>query len=199
MNGDKTNENTIDMIMRHHHMVSEVTIGQRIRDARKEKGLTQKKLGELCGMSDAQIRQYEIGYRNPSYKTLNKIADALGVNKGDLIFGDSDYKYGDPEFARILDDLANTLGESGKADSNPQWIYEALEWFEAKEKMDWAYYDWDIDINSSDPISNDEGNIREAIQALVFYFLKLNPIGRTKLFERIKELNELPKYTKKEE
>lgn len=56
-----------------------MTIGDNIKKIRIEKGLTQKELGELCGMADSAIRRYEKGPLVPKLSTLNKIADALGV------------------------------------------------------------------------------------------------------------------------
>lgn len=57
-----------------------MNIGDRIRLLRKSKGLTQKQLGELCGMADSAIRRYESNRGNPTEKTLQKIAAALGVD-----------------------------------------------------------------------------------------------------------------------
>lgn len=54
-----------------------MTIGENIRKIRKEKGLTQKQLGELCKINEVQIRQYELGKANPKIETINKIASAL--------------------------------------------------------------------------------------------------------------------------
>ena len=53
--------------------------GDKIRKLRKEKGLTQKQLGELCGIADSNIRKYESGKQNPKLETLQKIARALDV------------------------------------------------------------------------------------------------------------------------
>ena len=53
--------------------------GDMIRKCRTEKGLTQKKLGELCGIADSNIRKYESGNQNPKIETLQKIADALDI------------------------------------------------------------------------------------------------------------------------
>ena len=53
--------------------------GDMIRKYRTEKGLTQKKLGELCGIADSNIRKYESGNQNPKIETLQKIADALDI------------------------------------------------------------------------------------------------------------------------
>lgn len=56
-----------------------VTVGENIKKIRKQKGLTQKRLGELCGINEVQIRRYEIGKANPKIETVDKIASALGV------------------------------------------------------------------------------------------------------------------------
>ena len=57
-----------------------MTVGEKIRKLRKEKGLTQKQLGDLCGMADSTIRRYENMGANPKIETLRKIADALDVD-----------------------------------------------------------------------------------------------------------------------
>ncbi len=62
-----------------------MTVGEKIKNIRKEKGLTQKKLGELCSIDEANIRKYENGKQNPKIETINKIATALNVNICDLV------------------------------------------------------------------------------------------------------------------
>ena len=59
--------------------------GTKIKEIRKRKGLTQKQLGDLCGIADANIRKYENGKQNPKMETLQKIADALEVPASELI------------------------------------------------------------------------------------------------------------------
>ncbi|MEA5055948.1 MAG: helix-turn-helix transcriptional regulator [Anaerotignum propionicum] len=51
--------------------------GERIKEIRKKRGLTQKRLGELCAIDEANIRKYETGKQNPRYETIVKIALAL--------------------------------------------------------------------------------------------------------------------------
>lgn len=53
--------------------------GENIKKFRKERGLTQKKLGELCNIAESTIRRYEIGDLNPKLETIMKIAEALEV------------------------------------------------------------------------------------------------------------------------
>ena len=56
-----------------------MTVGERIKAARKSKNLTQKQLEKLCGINEANIRKYESGRQNPKIETLEKIASALDV------------------------------------------------------------------------------------------------------------------------
>lgn len=58
--------------------------GSKIKEIRQQKGLTQKQLGDMCGMYESQIRKYETGKANPKIETLQKIADALDVYIGKL-------------------------------------------------------------------------------------------------------------------
>lgn len=58
--------------------------GIRIKEIRRNKGLTQKQLGEKCHIAESTIRRYESGNLNPKIETLQKIADALGCDIFDL-------------------------------------------------------------------------------------------------------------------
>lgn len=57
----------------------EFTLMQSMIDARKEKGITQKQLAEKCGISQADISRLESGNANPSIRTLQRIADGMGM------------------------------------------------------------------------------------------------------------------------
>ena len=62
-----------------------MTTGENIRNLRKKKGLTQKKLGELSGINEVQIRQYELGKVQPKMVTLKKLATALDTDEWHLL------------------------------------------------------------------------------------------------------------------
>lgn len=62
-----------------------MTIGERIKKARKKAGLTQKALADKLGIPYQGISQYERGVRKPKLETLDRIAEALGVNFLDLV------------------------------------------------------------------------------------------------------------------
>ena len=83
-----------------------MTVGENIKRLRKEHKLTQKKLGELSDVSEAMIRQYELGLRKPKIQTLNKIAKGLNLDVNFLI--GTDYEYGNKCF-RETDTLVKRL------------------------------------------------------------------------------------------
>lgn len=62
-----------------------MNFGESIKRIRKEKGLTQKELGEKLGISQAAIGQFESNKANPKMETMQKIADALNVSLNDLV------------------------------------------------------------------------------------------------------------------
>lgn len=49
-----------------------------ILEARREKGITQKELSELTGIAQGDISKLESGSANPSVRTLERVATALG-------------------------------------------------------------------------------------------------------------------------
>lgn len=54
-------------------------ISDKLREARKKRGLTQKELADKLSVSQANYSQYETGKRIPKIHTLKKIADILGI------------------------------------------------------------------------------------------------------------------------
>ncbi|MDQ3637590.1 MAG: helix-turn-helix domain-containing protein [Actinomycetota bacterium] len=58
---------------------------ERIRQLRNEKGLSQVKLAVMADMDPATLNRLERGTGNPNLKTLERVADALGVGVADLL------------------------------------------------------------------------------------------------------------------
>ena len=67
-----------------------MTVGENIRRIRQERHIMQRQLGEMVGASEAYIRAYESGRRNPKPSSLEKIAEALAVNPEVLANSDFD-------------------------------------------------------------------------------------------------------------
>lgn len=42
-----------------------MTVGEKIRTLRNDQKITQKELGEACGIAESTIRRYELGKLNP--------------------------------------------------------------------------------------------------------------------------------------
>lgn len=62
---------------------------ERIKELRKEKSITMKRLGEIIGVSEGAVSQYENGKRQPDYDILKKIADFFDVST-DYLLGRTD-------------------------------------------------------------------------------------------------------------
>ncbi len=64
--------------------------GQRLRETRESRKITQRKLAELSGIDDAQLSRYEHGKVEPSLKYLESFAKLLDVST-DYLIGLTDY------------------------------------------------------------------------------------------------------------
>lgn len=80
-----------------------MTVGNTIKQIRKQRHMTQKQLGDLVGIDDATIRKYEAGKLNAKPDTLEKIAKALDVNVETLLFSELNYSRAMHQLFRILD------------------------------------------------------------------------------------------------
>lgn len=60
------------------------TIGQRVRNYRIDKGLSQEKLAELSGCHPTYIGQVERGEKNATLESIEKIASAMNVSLAQL-------------------------------------------------------------------------------------------------------------------
>lgn len=62
-------------------------IGDRIKELREEKGITQSELGSILGISGKTISNYEKSDRQPSLELISKISDFFQVSTDYLING----------------------------------------------------------------------------------------------------------------
>ena len=58
--------------------MSLVALGQRIKELRKARGLSQESLAERASISAKYLSDLERGKRNPTFSTAEKIAEGLG-------------------------------------------------------------------------------------------------------------------------
>ncbi|MBR1442871.1 MAG: helix-turn-helix transcriptional regulator [Firmicutes bacterium] len=116
-----------------------MTIGERIRAFREQRGMTQKQLGKACGMVEATIRKYELGTRKPKPEQLKRIADGLQIS--DSNFYDFEITRAN-DIAAILFILDSSLEIELSKNNNDVFVVfkdEFLqkfmnEWYEVKKK-----------------------------------------------------------------
>ncbi|OAT15284.1 Cro/C1 family helix-turn-helix protein [Buttiauxella gaviniae ATCC 51604] len=76
--------------------MNEMTLGQRIRQRRKDIGLSQSKLSKAAGVSDSSISLWESDTTAPRGENLHKLASVLQCSPTWILFGDEDKAPGEP-------------------------------------------------------------------------------------------------------
>lgn len=61
------------------------TIGDRLRQHREDRGISQERLAELAGVSQPYVSQIESGIREATVPVLRRLCEALGVRMGDVV------------------------------------------------------------------------------------------------------------------
>ena len=92
-------------------------LGERLKQLRESRGMTQTELAQLLGLQQTSIFRYESGNTNPTAEVLLKIADTFDVSL-DYLFGRTDHPGGlqysaDPQLAPELNKLAEQFFEPG--------------------------------------------------------------------------------------
>lgn len=79
-------------------------IGERLKKARTDKGLTQEKLAEKLDVSIAFLSRIERGSSHISLKRLSQICDILQISEGSILNGSSNNSnsYLSSEFEELL-------------------------------------------------------------------------------------------------
>ncbi|MDX8338782.1 helix-turn-helix transcriptional regulator [Draconibacterium sp. IB214405] len=60
-------------------------IGNRIRELRESKGISQQNLAAICNFEKANLSRLEAGRTNPTISTLYKISQALEITITELV------------------------------------------------------------------------------------------------------------------
>lgn len=69
-----------------------MTLGEKIKNARTAKNMSQKELAKATGISERTIQNYELNARLPRKReTYAKLADALGVSENLLLDEDASF------------------------------------------------------------------------------------------------------------
>ena len=145
----------------------DLTVGEKIKKYRLEKGWTQEKLAKEAEISTISIQQYEGNRRNAKFETIIKIAEALEVPPVELM---CEW----PEFQNIVLRIA-----CAELDKKRLEIKEAI----SKQKMNLERFG--SSLNDEDILYRNE---------IMDYYNELNMTGRKKAAEQIKLLTKIPEY-----
>ena len=88
-------------------------LGQKIRDLRKQKRLSQTELGKYIGLSQTTVNAWENGRAEPSSVYLSKLADYFNVTT-DYLLGRPEKHEEDQEELDLEQALDNAHSFSGK-------------------------------------------------------------------------------------
>ena len=158
-----------------------MTIGERIKAARKKAGLTQKQLGEKMGISYQAVAQWENDLRNPKIETLRAIPNALGVPVSDL--------------TGTVNEIASRMDQ--QALQAKQLLKQPAQ-TDFQERKRWAELLLTIDQMSEEADRWDAVNQEQAQAEISAALAQLNPTGQQEAVRRVKELTYIPEYRKKD-
>lgn len=82
----------------------DAALGQRLRTLRLERGISQEKLGERCGVTFQQIQKNESGTNRIGFSRLVEITRALSMRLGDVLS-----PFDDPSIRNSNTDSLNLL------------------------------------------------------------------------------------------
>ena len=105
----------INDVLRYFNVLN-MTIGERIKELRNKKKLTQSDLAKQIGLSYIQIGRYEKHKSHPSSEVLQKLADALDTTTDYLMNGDSEEIASGKITDRDLIDLFKAVEELNRSD-----------------------------------------------------------------------------------
>ena len=145
-----------------------MSTGEAIKAARRAAGLTQAELAQKLGVTPQTVSQYERGLINPKLETLQKFADALGVDAWNL---------SDPMFVGQGGAPQLTAGPNA-ADETRAYIQQ-LENDRAR---------------LLGMLKLEQEREKAIMEQMMDDFQHLNDEGQTKAAERVRELTEIARY-----
>jgi transcriptional regulator with XRE-family HTH domain len=87
-------------------------VGERLRAARRERGLSLGALADAAGVGKGSLSEIENGTRNPTLGTLYSLAGALGVPLAILLAGQAGARIASPGIEARLLDVSNDAGQT---------------------------------------------------------------------------------------
>lgn len=167
-------------------------IGYIIRDLRLSKGLTQKQLADLTGLSLSAIKSYENSHREPNSKAMVALENFFSVS-GDFLRGNLDRDTFMSNSEKIQNEL-DLLIEQFLSFKNAFAIAS-----QEKQRMVLPFVEQSLKSATTDMLlgsSLDSISVDDFSQ-LLSIFSCLNADGKSELLKRCSELLMLPQYSTK--
>lgn len=161
-----------------------MTIGGRIRAARKKAGLTQKELADKLGVTSATVSAFENDKTNIKQSTLLKICNALSISLWEL--KTIDFKLSAKESEDIASEMLMLMDDLSTV------FFDAL--VEGYE-VDGERYIMDI-FDSLFDVAIKKNLCTSTSSEVFFQSLKLNKEGQKKILGYTNDLIDSGKYTK---
>lgn len=165
-----------------------MTTGELIRHFRQIRGLTQKQLGEQCGIAEPTIRRYELGKLNPKIQTLQRIADALEISWEQLLENPPK----NPSSEEICKNLAKNLGIPWSTEMTLEYLMHELNLQAVKTHINPSSTNFKLNPSITMPSCN----VTSAEKELIQLSRRLNQKGFQALVEHAYLLTEVPRYQK---
>lgn len=143
-----------------------MTLAEKMKQLREKKGLKQKEVAALMGISQQAYGQYESGTREPKMDTLNRIAKALGVSKYELL-------------RATLENDADFVNSDWFAEMSDDDILEAM---------------LPPSSNEVENLKKSMIHQKELLDSINNAFYSLNEEGQEEAAKRIEELTQISRY-----
>lgn len=147
-----------------------MNLGERIKAIRTGAKITQTHFSELCGISLASLKNYEVGKTEVPTKVWNRIAHLFGIPLSHLV--DPNTAEEEPAHLQALYQIGQMVRQTNGGDFSIQ--AQAAEIIERREAITFTPLDYEL------------------IEAMH----RLNERGQKTALERVRELGEIERYTK---
>lgn len=123
-----------------------MTIGDKIKELREEKGLTQTELGAIAGVTDKAVSTWEKGLREPRMGAVEKLSSYFNIPKSELLcLSDENPERSTPLTDKELDELRDDTQLLAM-------VRQIMGATPAERERMRAIYDL-LKMNSADPVS----------------------------------------------
>ena len=68
-----------------HYVIMNLMLRLKLREIRESRFLTQRELSKRANVGLSTIVRLERGYQSPTFQTVKKLADALGIHPSQLV------------------------------------------------------------------------------------------------------------------